>query len=215
MLHVAYHWTQHASIKLWPMAINYAVWEFNHLPRDDTGLCPDEMWSQCRTTHDDLRRAHVWGCPVYVLEPELEDGKKIPKWKPRACLGMFVGFSQVHSLLVPLVLNVNTGAISPQYHVVFDDKFSTVNSLPTEDSTDDEWARIFKLDREFYLDIEYDEDGNLTRSEWPHLSTELQDPTANSTVTVLARPVDTAPGGSSSDKAIQAPGGLVIKMDQH
>ena len=82
MLHSAYHWPQQASIKLWPMAINYAVRVFNHLPSIDTGLCPDEMWSQSLTTHDDLRRAHVWGCPVYVLEPELQDGKKMPKRQP-------------------------------------------------------------------------------------------------------------------------------------
>ena len=69
MLHVVYHWPQHASVKLWPMAINYAVWVFNHLLWLDTDLCPDKMWSQSRTTHDDLRRAHIWGCPVYVLEP--------------------------------------------------------------------------------------------------------------------------------------------------
>ena len=208
MLHVAYHWPQHASIKLWPMAINYAVWVFNHLPRADTGLCPDEMWSQCRTTHDDLRRAHVWGCPVYVLEPALQDGKKIPKWQSRARLGMFVGFSQVHSSLVPLVLNVATGKISPQYHVVFDDTFSTVNSLPTEDSIEDQWARIFKLDREFYLDMEYDEDGKLVTSDWPQLSTEWLDPKAKGIKTILSRQVDmTAPGGAPPDKAIQAPGG--------
>ena len=152
------------------MAINYAVWVFNHLPRVDTGLCPDEMWSQSRTSHDDLRRAHVWGCPVYVLEPALQDGKKIPKWFPRARLGMFMGFSQVHSSLVPLVLNVQTGKISPQYHVVFDDKFSTVNSLPSEDSLDDQWRRIFKLDREFYLDVEYDSNGEVITDEWPNLT---------------------------------------------
>lgn len=138
MLRVEYNWPQHASIKLWPMAINYAVWVFNHLPRADTGLCPDEMWSQCRTTRDDLRRAHVWGCPVYVLELALQDGKKIHKWQPHARLGIFVGFSHVHSSLVLLVLNVVTGKTSPQYHVVFDDKFSTVNLLPTEDSINDQ-----------------------------------------------------------------------------
>ena len=43
MLRAAYHWPQYASIKLWPMAIAYAVWVFNHLPRVDTGLCPNEM----------------------------------------------------------------------------------------------------------------------------------------------------------------------------
>jgi hypothetical protein len=53
---------------------------------------------------------------------------------------MFVGFSHVHSSLVPLVMNVSTGKISPQYHVVFDDRFSTVNSLPSEDSIDDQWT---------------------------------------------------------------------------
>ena len=43
MLHLAYHWPKHASTRLWPMAINYAVWVYNHLPRADTGVCPDEM----------------------------------------------------------------------------------------------------------------------------------------------------------------------------
>ena len=114
MLHVAYHWPERASIRLWPMAINYAVWVFNHLPGADTGLCLDEIWSQSRTTHGDLRRTHVWGYPVYVLEPALHDGKKFPKWEPRARLRMFMGISQVHSSLVPLVLNVSTGKISPQ-----------------------------------------------------------------------------------------------------
>ena len=79
MFHVAYHWPQHASIKLWPMTINYAIWVFNHLPPVDTGLCLIEMWPQSWTTRDDLRRADVWGFPVYVLEQSLQDGKEIPK----------------------------------------------------------------------------------------------------------------------------------------
>ena len=197
MLHAAYHWPQYASIRLWPMAISYAVWVFNHLPRADTGLCPDEMWSQSRTTHDDLRRAHVWGCPVYVLEPALQDGKKIPKWQPRARLGMFVGFSLVHSSLVPLVLNVSTGKISPQYHVVFDDKFATVNSLPSEDSIEKQWARIFKLKREFYLDFEFDDEGNLITDHWPQLDHEWLDPKGRNGPSILRRPAASMPGGAS------------------
>ena len=27
-----------------------------------------------------LECSHVWGCPVYVLDPKLQDGKKLPKW---------------------------------------------------------------------------------------------------------------------------------------
>ena len=34
---------------------------------------------------------------------------------------------------VPLALNLQTGHISPQFHVVFDDDFSTVSSLGTDD----------------------------------------------------------------------------------
>ena len=206
MLHAAYHWPQYATIRLWPMAINYAVWVFNHLPRIDTGLCPDEMWSQCRTNHDDLRRAHVWGCPVYVLEPTLQDGKKIPKWNPRARLGMFVGFSNAHSSLVPLVLNVVTGKISPQYHVVFDDKFSTVHSLPTEDSLDDQWARIFKLDREFYLDIEYNGNGEIETSDWPELNSEWLNPRTRGRHILSRKPTTQVSEGASSD-AISSPEG--------
>ena len=69
---------------------------------------------------------------------------------------MFVNFSQVNSSLVPLILNTATFKRSPQYHVVFDDKFATINLLPTEDSLDNQWARIFKLDRDFHVDIAYD-----------------------------------------------------------
>ena len=39
-----------------------------------------------------------------------------------------MGFSKIHSTQVELVLNLLTGSISPQYHVVFDDMLSTVMS---------------------------------------------------------------------------------------
>jgi hypothetical protein len=29
MLHAAFHWPEHANIKLWPQAVDYAVWVFN------------------------------------------------------------------------------------------------------------------------------------------------------------------------------------------
>lgn len=44
-------------------------------------------------------------------------------------MGMFLGFSHKHSSLVQLVLNLHTGHVSPQYHVIFDDNFETVPSL--------------------------------------------------------------------------------------
>ena len=55
---------------------------------------------------------------------------------------MFVGFSSVHSSDVPLVLNLQTGHISPQFHVVFDDDFTTVSSLGVTDEVPDFWQQL-------------------------------------------------------------------------
>jgi hypothetical protein len=98
----------------------------------------------------------IFGCPVYVLDASLQDGKKIPKWNPWACLGLFLAFSDLHSSLVPLVLNIDMGHISPQFHVVFDDKFETVTSLAIREPLDKQWADIFWLGHECFLDVDYD-----------------------------------------------------------
>ncbi len=160
MLHAAFHWPTHANIKLWPQAVNYAVWVFNRLPNMASGLSPNELWSQSRNSNYDLRRTHPFGCPVYVLDPVLQDGNKLPKWSTRARKGMFVGFSAVHSSLVPLVLNITTGKITPQFHVIFDDKFQTVASLPTGTTLRDKWLNLLKFSHDnFCDDTHIDDDG--------------------------------------------------------
>ena len=114
---------------LWPQAMDHAVWLYNRLPRPDTGFSPLEMWSRVTTlnTSDILGNCHVWGCPVFVLDPKLrKDGVKIPKWAPRSQQGVNMGFSRLHSSLIALVLNPTTKSITPQFHVVFDDAFTTV-----------------------------------------------------------------------------------------
>jgi hypothetical protein len=64
-----------------------------------------------------LQRAHVWGCPVYVLDPTLQDGKKLPKWHARARRGLYVGVSPEHFSTVGRVLNTETGYVSPNITV--------------------------------------------------------------------------------------------------
>ncbi len=136
MLHLANHWPQYASVKYWPQAINYAIWVFNNLLNMESGITPNELWLRSKSRNNILACVHVFSCPVYVLDAALQDGKKIPKWAPRACLGLFLGFSDLHSLQVPLVLNVVTGRISPQFHVIFSGKFETVHSLPPDKPLD-------------------------------------------------------------------------------
>ncbi|KAL7468050.1 hypothetical protein ACHAXS_009995, partial [Conticribra weissflogii] len=51
--------------------------------------------------------------------------KGIPKWEPWAQLGIYVGRLAHHAGNVALVLNPKTGSVSPQFHVIFEDNFST------------------------------------------------------------------------------------------
>ena len=70
-----------------------------------------------------------------------------------------MGLSKKHASTVPLVLNPETGYITPQYHVVFDDWFATVatnvDALPDFNST--RWARLFGDSR---YQFPFDEDDN-------------------------------------------------------
>ena len=121
-------WPERSLLDLWPCAMLYAIWVHNCLPPHGYGLSPMELWSRVKSTHSNITRAHVFGCPVYVLDPALQDGKKIPKSNSRACQGIFVVFASKYSSLVPLVFNPCTHRVSPQYHVIFDDGFWFLHS---------------------------------------------------------------------------------------
>jgi hypothetical protein len=145
MLHAAIHWPDVADPCMWPMAVQHATFLYNHMPSLDSGLSPHDLFSKTRWEHRRFLDLHVWGCPVYVLDKTLSDGKKIPKWKPRSQRCIYVGLSKKHATSVPLVLNPVSGAITAQFHVVFDDWFSTiassVDNLP--DFNSDEWVHMF------------------------------------------------------------------------
>ena len=84
MLHAAIHWPDVADASLWPMAIAYDVYLYKRLPALESGIAPIDIqtktrWEQCR-----FHGFHVWGCPVYVLDKTIADGKKIPHWKPHS-----------------------------------------------------------------------------------------------------------------------------------
>ena len=82
-----------------------------------------EMLTKTKSNHRDLRRSHVWVCPVYVREAKFQNNQKLPKWNRRSSLGQFLGFSEEHSTLVAIVRQLQTGYILPQYHLIFDDSF--------------------------------------------------------------------------------------------
>ena len=126
MLHTAIHWLEQADPSLWPMAVAHAVYLYNHVPQTGLGICLADLftctqWEQCKF-HD----CHMWGCPVYVLDKHLLDGKKIPHWKSYSKHLIYMGNSPMHASMVPLILNPDTGALLSAFHVVFDDWFTTI-----------------------------------------------------------------------------------------
>jgi hypothetical protein len=144
LMHQLIHWPQHFDPGLWPFAMSYAVHLWNHMPKSRGGLSPIELFSGTKLpSYDVLHNARVWGCPVYVLNPKLQDGRKLPKWSMRSRQGMFVGPSPDHASTVGNVLNLQTGSVSPQYHVVYDEQYSTTfGSLTDLVFSEDLWQTL-------------------------------------------------------------------------
>ena len=109
-----------------PFAVNYAVHPWHHSEGIESGMAPAELFSGIKHNCGLLRHARVWGCPAYVLDPKLQDGKKLPKWSTRSRRGQFLGISDNHSRHIGTIRNLTTGYVSPQFHVVYDELFGTV-----------------------------------------------------------------------------------------
>eukprot|EP00957_Ditylum_brightwellii_P138950 10591131-Ditylum_brightwellii.AAC.1 len=58
-----------------------------------SGLSPIDKFSGTVNDNIHLLSSHVWGCPTYVLDPKLQDGKKLPEWSPQKRGGQFLGWS--------------------------------------------------------------------------------------------------------------------------
>ncbi len=169
LLHQILHWPEQANLSLWPFAFNHAVYLWNHLPKRNTRLSPIELFSgSLFDSYTHIQRLPVWGCPAYVLDPLLQDGKKIPKWYPRARRGLFLGRSSKHSSTIGLILNLRTGYITPQYHVVYDNLFETVPNVRHADVVPDQerfdpthWNKLIETGYEQTWVPEYDQNGRL------------------------------------------------------
>ncbi len=107
-----------------------------------------------------LHDVHVFGCPAYVLEKTLAVGKKLPCWKPISTQCIYLGRADEYASSVYSLLNLQTGSIAPQYHVVMDDWFATVSSTAAAlaDFNSPEWIEMFgKSDLQYFGDDDLDD----------------------------------------------------------
>ena len=118
------------------------------------------IFTKTESVHCDLLKFHVCGCPVFVLEPKLQNDQNLPKWNRQARIVQFLGFSNGHSSLVANVCNLTTGNILPPFHLVFDELFETVICTIYDDNVFNAICNdLFELNRDLYAKDEHDDNG--------------------------------------------------------
>jgi hypothetical protein len=158
LLHAKARWPQAVHLSLWPYALRYAVYLHNTVPILPDGTSRLEAFSGVKIGYR-MKDNHAFGCPVFALQNDLASGKKIPKWSPRARIGLNLGPSPNHARNVNLVLNLTSWLCSPQYHCRYDDFFETVRQSQPDSSassTSSNWKQLAGL-------VKYD--GTPTSSE--------------------------------------------------
>jgi hypothetical protein len=125
LLHAIQRWPSILSEEFWPFAIRHACNFHNASINSSTKKSPYHSFTGNPAPWC-LKDFRVFGCPVFVLDKRLQDGDSLPKWRSRCWNGVYVGQSLQHAGNVPLVYNPSTSHVSPQYHITFDDTFSTV-----------------------------------------------------------------------------------------
>ena len=101
LLHAMSRWSDTITINLWPYALRTACDQMNMIPKDIQGITRIEMFSGVPVTTR-LKNFNTWGCPVYALHSKLQGNiSGVPKWNPRARLGINLEF--LHVMIAQLV----------------------------------------------------------------------------------------------------------------
>ena len=127
MTHASQRWPDAMSANLWPYAIRIANDEWNQSPNPRERMMRSASQLFHNTdTHRNAKHSIPFGCPVYVLKDQLQQRVPFHKWKDRARLGMYLGRSPVHARSISLVMDLEKGYVSPQFHCSHDKAFATV-----------------------------------------------------------------------------------------
>ena len=133
LLHAQERWPTAISPFLWPYALRIANDEWNHAPnpRDSEKLTPLQRFSHT-TVQRNIHHSAPFGCPTYILTSELQARLPFHKWKSRSNVGIYLRKLPLHARNVALVMDRNSGRVSPQYHIKFDIAFDTVRHQPLQ-----------------------------------------------------------------------------------
>jgi hypothetical protein len=141
LLHAKARWPAAVTTNLWPYALRNTQHMNNSLSGSKDGTCPFERFSGVGVAPN-LKSNHTFGCPVYALNSKLASGKTIPKWNSRSRVGLYIGPSPRQAINVYLVLSLDNGLVSPQYHVQHDDFFETLSPKAGNPAILSHWQKV-------------------------------------------------------------------------
>ena len=130
--------------------MEYATYLYNRLPKDKNHHSPIEIFSGSKLETTWTKKSRVFSCPAYVLNPVVQDGKKLPRWRPKSRRGQFLGRSPKHASNIGLIQNINTGFVSAQFCVVYGDFYTTILNS-NEDKAPETWSILFDTSRELLV----------------------------------------------------------------
>jgi hypothetical protein len=134
LIHANSRWPESVTTNLWPYAIRTASKAINNTPnlKDNDRKTPVELFARTNVTVNP-KHWKPFGCPVYVLDNQLQSGKPFHKWGQRSKIGVYLGKSPQHGRSVALVLSREKGLVSPQFlHVAFDPTFRTSKDISSK-----------------------------------------------------------------------------------
>ena len=128
MLHAQHKRPEAITANLWPYAIRHAK-NATTLLAHPQGLSPLQIFTGTQVQNNP-KHLHPFGCPTYVLNEALRSYQRIHhKWKTRSKVGLYLGQYPLHNHAVALVLNRDSGLVSPQLNVCYDPLFTTTKKF--------------------------------------------------------------------------------------
>ena len=137
------------------------------------GTTPSSRFFGFLHPRPNINEYHPFECPVFVLDARIQIGQiDPPKWEPRTRVGIYLGHSPIHAVSIAMVFKPKTGHVSPQYHVVFDENFTTVINMgdgilpPTweemcQKSTESATDEAFDMAKNWFTVLTKDSEGRI------------------------------------------------------
>jgi hypothetical protein len=134
-------WPQVITEDMWPFAICHMVNFHNASTLRNKNASPYSLFTgqEAPWSLNDFR---VFGCPAYILAKRLQDGDNYSKWKARSWQGVYIGNSACHAGNIPLIYIHATTHVTPQYHVVYDEGFTSITDT-SDNIKDDILQRLY------------------------------------------------------------------------